>query len=281
MKEKLSFSFLTGSLLMVLFSACSIGTSPTAPASATYAVTYDGNGADSGTVPSDSAEYGRGDTVTVLGNTDLAKDYHSFSGWNTASEGTGNTYLENETFVLGDSDVVLYACWTANQYTISFDSNGGSRVDPITAYYGSLITKPGDPTCDGYNFDGWYKDASFTEAWDFASDRVPGTDKILYAKWITVQEITVTTATEGDGDLAITGPGSLEVGTSGDFSVSSSLTYSSYAWYLNGTLIPGAGSSSVTIDTASLTVGVYELTLVATDGNGTVYSSRITFTVTN
>ena len=283
MKKILSVYILTGSLLLftVLFSGCNSGTSPAAPAAATYAVTYDGNGADSGTVPSDSTEYRRGDTVTVLGNTDLAKGYHSFTGWNTAAAGTGDSYLEDDTFVLGASDVTLYAVWTANQYTISFDSNGGSSVTPITADYGSLIARPADPIYDSYNFVGWYKDASFAEAWDFASDRVPGENKTLYAKWITEQGITVTTVTEGDGDLTIGGPGSLDKGSSDDFYADSSLSYSSYTWYLNGTLITDATSSSVTIDTTSFTAGVYELTLVATDGDGTVYSSRISLTVTN
>jgi uncharacterized protein YjdB len=49
----------------------------------------------------------------------------------------------------------LTAQWTINRYTITFDSNGGSAVDPITADYGSELTRPADPTREGYTFAGW------------------------------------------------------------------------------------------------------------------------------
>ena len=80
------------------------------------------------------------------------------------------------------TNTTLYARWTINTYTISFNSQGGSAVSDITALYNTKITSPGAPTKTGYNFAGWYKEAECTNAWNFATDLV--TNNItLYAKW--------------------------------------------------------------------------------------------------
>ena len=50
----------------------------------------------------------------------------------------------------------LYAHWTINEYTVTFDSNGGSAVDAQTVEYGQKATKPADPTKEGWRFLGWY-----------------------------------------------------------------------------------------------------------------------------
>ena len=74
-------------------------------------VTYDGNGSDSGSVPTDSTKYESGNTVTVLGNTNsLGKTGYVFSGW---TDGT-NTYDEGDTFTMPSTDVTLSAVWVAD-----------------------------------------------------------------------------------------------------------------------------------------------------------------------
>lgn len=67
-------------------------------------------------------------------------------------------------------------------YTVTFNSNGGSEVEKQSVAEGGKVTKPTDPTYDGYIFDAWYSDSALTDAWDFASDTV-SSDITLYAKW--------------------------------------------------------------------------------------------------
>ena len=76
-------------------------------------------------------------------------------------------------------------------YTVTFDSNEGSAVSPITGIaYNATITLPTDPTKEGYTFGGWYKESECTDDWDFATDKVTS-NVILYAKW-TINSYTVT-----------------------------------------------------------------------------------------
>ena len=92
--------------------------------STTYSVTYDGNGATSGTVPTDATAYESGATVTVLGNTgDLAKTGCAFDGWNTQANGGGTNYDADDTFTIS-ANTTLYAKWTP--YTITAQSNNES-----------------------------------------------------------------------------------------------------------------------------------------------------------
>ena len=78
----------------------------------TYRVTYSGNGSTGGSVPVDNGSYEKGDPVTVLGNTgSLRRSGRSFTGWNTAADGSGTGYTAGDTFDMGMADVTLYAQW--------------------------------------------------------------------------------------------------------------------------------------------------------------------------
>lgn len=105
---------------------------------------------------------------------------YSFGGWykEAACTNAWNFATDNVT-----SDITLYAKWTINSYTVSFNSQGGTAVANKTAQYNSTISAPAAPTRTGYTFAGWYKEAACTNVWNFATDKVAG-DTILYAKWI-------------------------------------------------------------------------------------------------
>ena len=70
-------------------------------------------------------------------------------------------------------------------YKMTFDSNGGSAVTPVTDIgEGATVTEPSAPSKTGYTFDGWYEQPDFSDtAWDFATDKMPAKDVTLYAKW--------------------------------------------------------------------------------------------------
>jgi hypothetical protein len=96
----------------------------TAGGSTTYSVTYDGNGATSGTVPTDATAYAANAEVTVLDNTgNLAKTGCAFDGWNTQANGGGTTYAVGSKFNIS-ANTTLYAKWTP--YTITALSNNES-----------------------------------------------------------------------------------------------------------------------------------------------------------
>ena len=76
----------------------------------------------------------------------------------------------------------VYMSTGASQYSVYFNSMGGSDVPTAVVASGAKVTEPSDPTKDGYTFAGWYSDLGLTEAWDFATDTV-SSNIMLYAKW--------------------------------------------------------------------------------------------------
>jgi len=95
------------------YSLASSGLTPVAPP-LTYSVTYNPNGFTGGSPPIDSGAYANGATVTVLGNTGtLVKTGYTFSGWNTAADGTGTAQAVGTSFSMGSAAVTLFAQWTA------------------------------------------------------------------------------------------------------------------------------------------------------------------------
>ena len=101
----------------------------------------------------------------------------------------------------------IYAKWDATpiEYTITFNSNGGSPVATRTLAYGSKLEKPNDPTKTPdddytYTFAGWYKDSGLNSVFDFDNDTITGTTT-LYAKW-TATPITYITITYRMGSFS-------------------------------------------------------------------------------
>ncbi len=130
----------------------------------TYTATLSLNGGEG--EGSAVVEYG-----TKVGNiAEPTRTGHTFAGWFTAAE--GGEPVDGEMLVTGDME--LFARWTVDSYTLTFDSNGGSEVAPITQDYGTAVTAPADPTRAGYNFAGWQpalpetmpaEDMQFTAQW--------------------------------------------------------------------------------------------------------------------
>ena len=159
----------------------------------------DGNGAfyrPGDTVPADVSElllvcdydvtylpgaYGAGEPMTESKRHNVAltlrgalftRTGHTQVGWATVDGGEkvyglDAVYTQNEA-------LTLYPVWNTNQYTITFDTNGGSEIAPITQDYGTAITAPADPTREGYTFIGWDKEIPTT---------MPAENITLKARW--------------------------------------------------------------------------------------------------
>ncbi len=119
---------------------------------------------------------------------------YSFDGWYLDS----NYMTEYEFNLMGSQNIVLYAKWIINTYTINFDSNGGTSVNSITELYQNSIFEPEDPTKENYDFDGWFTDENFTLRYGFLE---MGYENItLYAKWIP-HEFTITFVTNNNQNI--------------------------------------------------------------------------------
>lgn len=123
------------------------------------------------------------DVVVKEGNTVVKpenpiKEGYVFDGWYKDVNCT--TAYDFNTPV--NEDITLYAKWLAN-YTVSFDTDGGSTVESQTVVTGNKATKPAsNPTKDGCNFKGWYKDSAHTNEFDFENDAITD-NTTIYARF--------------------------------------------------------------------------------------------------
>jgi len=143
----------------------------------TYTVTFDKNGGDTEANPTTkTATYG-GNVGTLP--TAPTRIGYTFTSWNTKANGSGTEFKATTAVT---ADITVYAQWTINSYTVTFDSQGGSTVSSQTVNHGGKATEPTAPTWGGYIFGGWYKESECTNNWDFNTDTVTS-DVTLYAKW--------------------------------------------------------------------------------------------------
>ena len=114
------------------------------------------------------------------------KTGYTFSGWFT--EEVYGTEITKDTKVTNTNDHSLYAHWTINQYTISFDANGGSDCLSIKQDYNSDVMLP-DISKIGYTFAYWCSDPELRIKYEATT--MPAENKTLYAKW-TINQYTIT-----------------------------------------------------------------------------------------
>lgn len=80
-----------------------------------------------------------------------------------------------------EKNLTIDVKYDLDNHTLTFETNGGSAIDPVTVRHGNAVARPADPTKDKYTFIGWYVDPEFTEEYDFAM--VLEADKTIYAKF--------------------------------------------------------------------------------------------------
>ena len=140
-----------------------------------YTITFDTNGGSD--IAPITQDYG---TEITAPDNPTRKGY-TFKGWDKEIPET-----------MPAENMTVKAQWKINQYTITFDTNGGSEIAPITQDYGTEITAPDNPTRKGYTFKGWDKEIPKT---------MPAENITVKAQW-EINQYTITFDTNGGSDIA-------------------------------------------------------------------------------
>ena len=111
-------------------------------------------------------------------------------GWSTV-DGGEKVYGFEDIYTKNEA-LTLYPVWNTNKYTITFDTNGGSEIAPITQDYGTEITAPDNPTRKGYTFKGWDKEIPET---------MPAENMTVKAQW-EINQYTIAFDTNGGSEIA-------------------------------------------------------------------------------
>ena len=130
----------------------------------TYTITFDTAGGSE--IAPITQDYG---TVITAPEAPTREGY-TFIGWDKEIPTT-----------MPAENMTVTAQWEINQYTITFDTNGGSEIAPITQDYGTVITAPADPTREGYTFMGWDQEIPKT---------MPAENITLKARWKDIEKPT-------------------------------------------------------------------------------------------
>jgi uncharacterized repeat protein (TIGR02543 family) len=112
---------------------------------------------------------------------DIQKTGHSFDNW-FLDEGLNKLSDIN---IMPAKNITLYARWIVNTYTINFETNGGSAIQPITLNYGLPLNVP-QTNKMGHSLSSWYRDVALTEPYSIPAT-MPAENITLYAKWTTNQ----------------------------------------------------------------------------------------------
>lgn len=147
-----------------------------------YTITFDGNGGSVTPAAANTKTDGKLESLPTP-----TRDRYKFDGWFTEASGgdkvtTATVFTRNAT---------IYAHWTKadetkDEFTVTFNSQGGSEVEKQTVKSGEKAKKPGDPKRDGYEFGGWYKEKDCKNEWDFDTKITADTE--LFAKWTEIKD---------------------------------------------------------------------------------------------
>ena len=232
-----------------------------------YTVSFDTNGGN--TAADLAVAYGS----TITSPTGTTRTGYALVGW--FSDASLTQQWDFDTDTMPANDVVLYAKWTTNSYTVSFDANGGSSVADLAVAYGNTITSPVGTTRTGYTFAGWFSDASLTQQWDFDTDTMPATPLTLHAKWqLIVDNDLLGLSVSGYSLNQAFDPNKTDYAVNNvvenNISITATVNPSQYATLrLNGSALTSGDAKSVTLTNGA---NVFTITVVAQDNSTKDYT---------
>jgi len=239
----------------------------------TYTATYDANNVNAtGSAPIDANEYLEGDEVTVLGEATLAVANYTFEGWNTLADASGTTYQENETFVMGNSDVTLYAVWVAiPTHTVIFNVQGlngtlsatvneNTITSPTDVQEGNDVDFTANPDAN-YRVKEWklndvIVDGNISNNFTLSNLQNDATVTVEFEQIPANTSIVNFSVVNGNGTInatvnsvAITNGASVANGSNINFNATPANGYKIKEWTLNGSIVNG---NSMTYDVTNL-----------------------------
>ncbi|MEG1663586.1 MAG: InlB B-repeat-containing protein, partial [Clostridia bacterium] len=167
-KSKMRVLFVMLAMLVATLSACS--------ANGSFKINFEVDGVQYGSIDTDGG-------ATIALPADPTKTGYTFDGWYFDKD-VWQQPLTIYSFLHAKltSNLTVYAKWL-EKFDVIFEVNGGSAVASQSVVGGSFATAPAAPTKTKFSFVGWYKEASCTTAFDFATEKITA-DTTVYAKWL-------------------------------------------------------------------------------------------------
>ncbi len=131
----------------------------TTATTATFNVTYNGNGSTGGSVPTDATNYDADASVTVQAQGTMEKANYTFGGWNTANNGTGTNYVAGSGTFSIKGATTLYAHWTQS-INLAPGAKGTGSLGATVSWNGTAVRGFTAHTAAGYSLTGYYTDPS-------------------------------------------------------------------------------------------------------------------------
>ena len=223
----------------------------------TYTVELNQEGATTVGTESVTATYG----AAMPNITMPARTGYTFGGYYTSNNGGGTQYYTANGTSATNWDIAskttLYAKWTANKYTITWNANGGS-VTPTSSTYtydGATVTLP-TPTRTGYTFNGWFTETSGgTQITNIGTTNKPTSNVTYYAQWTeNLANITISSADANKGTVS---PTSANVGVATKVEVTATPVdgYYTQTWTATAPAVSSATTGNTTTLSGNGTIG--------------------------
>lgn len=146
-----------------------------------HSITYNANGGSG----APSTQTSLATAAITVSSTAPTRTGYSFGGWNTKADGTGTNYSAGGKLAANAANITLYAKWTENTYTVSYNANGhGTAPSSQTKYYTKTLTLAAAITATGYTFVRWNTNSTNTgTGYNASASYTTNANLSLYAIW--------------------------------------------------------------------------------------------------